>query len=257
MGVRAPCKMTASVINISPHFYAVTFSWSGKGYECVSAALAGFFQAGFGAINPFGDAVFGFVPGTRRRFGYNRADSEIRLTPGRPRCGSDLPELFGEGQSTLKRGVRQNKHEGPGCIFDRNISLPNGRRKSARELFDVTFDGGVTVLAEQFATTINVDNHERNGANLRPSAIRFSQQAINIGATIQQPGLLVGDGERTDQRPQTSVTYRKDKLVAHGLKKKTFVRFPFSRVRVSDQQGSRRGLRFLIRQQNAERRLQS
>src|SRR5580704_13063997 len=106
-------------MNISPHFYGVTFLWSSKGYECVATALAGFVQASFGAIDPFGDAVLRFISRTRRGFSDDCADSEVGFTPGRPGGGGDLPEFFGKGPSTLKRSVRQNENERPGRIFHR------------------------------------------------------------------------------------------------------------------------------------------
>ena len=68
---------------------------------------------------------------------------------------------------------------------------------------------------------------------------------------------FIGNGKRTDQRPQAGVIHRKDKLIAHCLEKKTLIRLPFSCIRVPDQQGPGRRLRFLIRKQNAERRLQA
>src|ERR1700689_2910207 len=138
--------------------HVTSFSWSSEGYECVAATLTRLIQTRFGAINPLGHAFFPLISGTRGGFGDDRADSQVRLAPRRPRCGRDLAELFGEGLSTFERSVRQNKNQGPGRIFYRNVGLANRGRKSARELFDVMFDGSVAMLAEQFATTIAVNN---------------------------------------------------------------------------------------------------
>ncbi len=44
--------------------------------------------------------------------------------------------------------------------------------------------------------------------SLRARAVRFRQQAIDVGAAAQQTCFLVRDGERTHQRPQSGVTHR-------------------------------------------------
>src|ERR1700722_1794976 len=109
-------------------FYIATISWRGEGNKSVAAALPRFVQTSFGAIDPFGHAIFRFVRGTRRGFGNDSADEQIRITPGRPGSGRNLAKLFSEHLGAFQRSVRQNKYERPRRIFYRDIGLANGRR---------------------------------------------------------------------------------------------------------------------------------
>ena len=56
-------------------------SWSGESHKRVAALLTRLVEAGFGAIDPFGDAIFGIVARPRRGFGHHGAYAEAPAGP--------------------------------------------------------------------------------------------------------------------------------------------------------------------------------
>ena len=54
-------------------------------HKHVATALARFVEPGLGAVDPFRDAVFGFIARTRGGLGHNGAGREALLAP----CGLD------------------------------------------------------------------------------------------------------------------------------------------------------------------------
>ena len=124
--------------------------------------MARLVESCFGAVDPFGDAIFGLVAGTRRSFSHNRAGRKTLPAPAGWHCGGNLAKLVRERTGIFKRRVWQYEHQRPCRVFYGDIGLANGRRKRARQLLDILFDRRVTVLAEEI---------RRRGQSARSRAI--------------------------------------------------------------------------------------
>ena len=88
--------------------------------------LAGVVYAGFGAVHPFCDAVFGFVAWAGGGFGDDGADGEILGAPGGVDGGGDVAKFFGEGFGVFEICVGQDEDERPGGVFHGDVGLADG-----------------------------------------------------------------------------------------------------------------------------------
>ena len=107
-------------------------------------------------------------------------------------------------------------------------------------------DGRVTVLAQEIAATIHVQDDERKRSALRAGAIRFHQQTIHVGTAAEETGAFVGNGERTDERAKARVIHGEHELIADGLQEEAFVGFPAAHLRGADDEGAGGKLGFFV-----------
>src|ERR1700681_4388674 len=105
-----------------------------EGNQCVAACLAQFLESRFGAVDPFGYAIFDVIARARRGLRYDRTQGHALRSPRRPDAGGGRAQLFRKDLRVFYRCVRQDKHEGPSRVFDSHIGLADRSAKRTRQL---------------------------------------------------------------------------------------------------------------------------
>ena len=221
-------------------------------HQRVAAALAHLVESSFGAIDPFGHAVLGFVARPRRSFRHHGADGQVLGTPrGRPR--RPFGAVFPRARCAFSSEVFGKMKTSDQAVYFTAISvwrMAEERACASCSTYCSTAASPCWRRSSPPRSTCSDDQRKRRA--VRAGAIGFHQQAIDVGTPAKQARLFIRHSQRTNQRAQPRVTHGKHELVAHRLQEKTLVRLPLPRRCVSDKQGAGGRLRFLIRQHHRQ-----
>ncbi len=120
------------------------------GHHDVAALLAYFLESCFGAIDPFGHAIFGIIAGTRSCLRHDGADRQISPPQEGRTVAADLAQFLRQSSCAFSIDVSGKMNTSDHAVYFTATSVcRTDEQERAGQLIDVVLDRWLAMLAQQ------------------------------------------------------------------------------------------------------------